>query len=89
VRVRPDWVCEILSRTTARRDLVDKLGSFHRAEVPHYWIVDPAHETLTVHGWHPDGSLVALTAARCETVRAEPFDAVELPVGVIFGDEPA
>lgn len=89
VRDRPDWVCEILSRATARRDLGDKLRSFHRAGVPHYWVVDPAHETLTVHRWHQDGYLVAQTAARGETVRAEPFEAIELPVGLLFGDEPA
>lgn len=89
VRVRPDWVCEILSRTAAKRDLVDKLRSFHRAEIPHYWIVDPANETLTVYRWHQDGYLVALTASRGDFVRPEPFEAIELPVGVIFGDEPA
>lgn len=29
----------------------------------------------------------ALAAGRTDRVRAEPFDAVELPVGALFGDE--
>src|SRR5690606_27810064 len=38
VRVRPDWVCEVLSRSNAQNDLVKKFRGYHRAGVPHYWI---------------------------------------------------
>jgi Uma2 family endonuclease len=90
VRVRPDWVCEVLSPSNARTDLVDKFHVLHRCAVPHYWVVDPEREMLTVHRWEKDGYLVVLQAARGETVRAEaePFDAMELQVGALFGDEP-
>ncbi|MFT3773094.1 MAG: Uma2 family endonuclease [Minicystis sp.] len=87
VMVRPDWVCEVLSTSNASNNLVKKLRVYHRAEVPHYWIVDPQHETLTVLRWTPDGYLTALTAGRGDRVRAEPFAAIELPVGALFGDE--
>jgi hypothetical protein len=30
-----------------------------------------------------------LTAAKGESVRAEPFDAIEIAVGELFGDDPA
>lgn len=89
VRIRPDWVCEILSPSTARRDQVSKQRTFHRCGVGHYWIVDPERELLTVQRWSADGYLVVLTAGKGETVRAEPFDAVELVVGELFGDDPA
>jgi Uma2 family endonuclease len=89
VRIRPDWICEILSPSTAARDLGAKLRTYHHAGLPHYWIVDPEHQTLTVHRWHAEGFLVVLTAARGELVRAEPFVELELPVGALFGDEPA
>jgi Uma2 family endonuclease len=88
IRIRPDWVCEILSPSTARRDLGEKMRTLHRSSVPHYWIVDPEHETLTVYRWTGEGYLAALTAGRGERVRAEPFQAVELPVGILFGEEP-
>jgi len=58
-----------------------------RSEVPHYWIVDPAAETLTVHRLVSDGYPIALRAGREATVRAEPFAEIELCVGTLFGDE--
>jgi Uma2 family endonuclease len=86
VRLRPDWICEILS-TNRRRDLVIKKRAYHAHEVPHYWIVDPVDETLSVHRWHPDGFIEVLVAGRTDTIRAEPFDALDLRVGVLFGDD--
>ena len=55
----------------------------------HYWIVDPEREVLVVQRWAADGYLVALTAGKGETVRAEPFEGIVLVVGELFGDEPA
>ncbi|MCA9675889.1 MAG: Uma2 family endonuclease [Kofleriaceae bacterium] len=86
IRVRPDWVCEILSPSNERRDLVDKLRTLHGAGVPHYWILNPEEKILLVHRHQADGYLVALTASSDDTVRAEPFGDVDLHVGVLFGD---
>ncbi|HEX2572369.1 MAG TPA: Uma2 family endonuclease [Polyangia bacterium] len=86
VSVRPDWVCEILS-TNHRNDLVRKKHIYHRHEVGHYWILDPVEETLAVYRWHPAGYLEVLAAESGNRVRAEPFDAIELPVGALFGKE--
>lgn len=87
ITVRPDWVCEVLSESNARNDLIKKMRGYHRAGVPHYWVVDPVDETLTVYRWTADGFLVALLAERTERVRAEPFDDIELLVGALFGDD--
>ena len=87
VRIRPDWVCEIVSPKHERHDLVDKPRVLHATEVPHYWILDPDERILLVHRWSPDGYTVVQRAAAGETVRAEPFEAIELRVGVIFGDD--
>jgi Uma2 family endonuclease len=88
VKTRPDWICEIVSASNSSHDTLKKLRLYHRVEVPCYWLVDPRDATLTVMRWHPDGYV---TLARCERgarVRAEPFDAVELTVGTLFGDDP-
>jgi Uma2 family endonuclease len=87
VRIRPDWVCEIVSPKHERNDLVVKPRVLHGAEVPHYWILDPDERILLVHRWSPDGYVVVQRAAAGETVRAEPFEAIELRVGVLFGDD--
>lgn len=87
IRLRPDWVAEILSPSNQKRDLVDKMQILRAAEVPHYWILNPEERVLLVYRLDPGGYLLALTAAAGDTVRAEPFADVELRVGVLFGDD--
>lgn len=89
VRALPDWICEVVSPSHARNDTVRKVRTYHRAVVPHYWLVDGRDDTLTVYRWTPEGYLVALSAEREERVRAEPFEAIEIAVGELFGDETA
>lgn len=87
VRIPPDWICEVVSPSNARRDRVQKLELYRKHGVSHYWLVDPTDESLVVHRLTPEGYLVVLTATRADVVRAEPFDAIELRVGLLFGDE--
>jgi len=87
VRTRPDWACELLSPSTAKRDCVDKLGVLHANQVPHYWIADPVEQRLVVHRWEPGGYREILTAGIADMVRAEPFEASELRLSVLFGTE--
>jgi Uma2 family endonuclease len=85
---RPDWICEVISPRNANNDTVKKLRLYHLAQVPHYWLVDPRDATLTVMRWSDAGYITISRAERGETVRAEPFDAIELLVGTLFGDDP-
>jgi Uma2 family endonuclease len=87
VNARPDWVCEILSASNASNDTVKKLRALHGAGVPHYWLIDPERLTLTVLRWTSEGYLEALIATADETVRAEPFEAIELQLAEIFGTD--
>src|SRR5579859_1762630 len=73
IRERADWACEVLSPTNARRDIVQKQRTLHRHEAPHYWIVDPEHEILSVLRWTPDGYAHVLDAGVGDVLRAEPF----------------
>jgi Uma2 family endonuclease len=88
IRLRPDWVCEVISPGHVTQDTVKKLRLYHRVGIPHYWLVDPAQASLTVLRWSADGYVTVLSAERGETVRPEPFDATELVVGTLFGDDP-
>jgi Uma2 family endonuclease len=87
VSVRPDWVCEIISPRKAANDLIRKKRIYHQHEVRYYWIVDPRDESLTVLQWTAKGYLEILVAQRGERVRAEPFPALDLQVGVLFGED--
>ena len=89
VRVRPDWAAEVLSPSTARYDLVEKLRTLEKAGVPYYWVIDPEHEILTVHRLGGEGYVNALTAGIGDIVRAAPFDAIDISIAALFGhDEP-
>jgi hypothetical protein len=46
----------------------------------------PESRTLIVYRWSEAGYVAVLTAKRDETVRAEPFEAVELVVGSLFDE---
>ncbi len=85
--VVPQWACEILSSSNARVDLVKKQRTLHAHRVGHYWVLDPAHETLTVLRWHEEAYLSVLTAARGDVVRAEPFAEIETSIDDLLGYE--
>ena len=88
VRVRPDWVCEIVSPENANHDTVKKLRLYHRVAIPYYWLVDPRDATVAAMRWSEDGYITLVRAERGEMLRAEPFEAIEIAVGTLFGDDP-
>lgn len=88
VKQRPDWICEVVSRSNAKHDTIKKLRLYHRVAIPYYWLVDPQDATLTVMRWSSDGYVTLLRAERGEVVRPEPFEQIELAVGTLFGDDP-
>jgi len=88
VLTRPDWICEVLSASNRHNDTIRKLRRYHEAGVPQYWLLDPETGTLHVFRHEPLGYLSVLVADRHQLVRAEPFDAVEVRVGVLLGEDP-
>jgi Uma2 family endonuclease len=85
VRTLPDWVCEIVSPSRPSDDTVKKLRGYQRAGVPHYWLLDLRDETLTVLRLSSAGYVVVLKAERDELVEPEPFAAMAMRVGDLFG----
>ena len=82
----PDWVCEVLSPATARQDRVQKLPIYAREAVRHAWLVDPLQRTLEVLRLHETSWVIVSAHANRDRVRAEPFDAIELELGVLWAD---
>ena len=89
LKLRPDWVCEIMCDSDARRrDGLQKRRIYADHDVPFYWLIDTERSTLTILALADRGGYVELlTASRTDRVRAAPFDLVELQVGVLFGDD--
>jgi Uma2 family endonuclease len=80
----PDWVCEVVSPSTGRVDRVKKRPIYARERVTHLWLVDPLARTLEVFRLTDDVYAVVATHGDDEVVRAEPFDAIELDLAVLW-----
>jgi Uma2 family endonuclease len=78
IHVAPDWICEILSPTTARLDRKRKKQIYAEHGVLHLWLVDPALRTLEVYRLTQGRWLEIATFIDDDVARVEPFDAVEL-----------
>jgi Uma2 family endonuclease len=80
----PDWVCEVLSRSTAKWDRYTKLPLYEFHRVGHVWIVDPIGRQIEVFANGPRGFAPAITVRGEEAVRLAPFEATELPLSRIW-----
>jgi Uma2 family endonuclease len=85
----PDWVCEVLSTTTARIDRVRKKPIYARERVGHLWLVDPLVRTLEVYRLDGGQWVDAGAYGGAELVRAEPFAAVEMDMSQWWLEEEA
>lgn len=84
IAVAPDWVCEVLSPSTAARDRVTKRRLYAQSGIPHYWLIDPEVRMLEALALR-DGVWVELDVYDdTASARIPPFEAVELEVGRLF-----
>jgi len=84
VEIRPDWVCEVLSPSTARRDRLGKSQLYLRAGVPHYWLLDLTARLLEAYELEGERWTRLGAWGEGDVARVRPFDAVELAVGELF-----
>jgi Uma2 family endonuclease len=83
----PDWVCEVLSPSTASLDRARKLAIYAREQVAHAWLVDPMARTLEVLRPNGEHWTILATHVGTEVVRAEPFAETDLELAALWGDE--
>ena len=57
----PDFVLEVLSPTTRRKDMLIKLNKYWNAGCREYWIVDPEQFTVTVYDFDGEETAVHYT----------------------------
>lgn len=86
-RGAPDFIVEVLSPTTQRRDQLVKLNLYQRAGVREYWIVDPANKTVRVLLRDDGGSFVTHEVYRREDVaKVNILDGCFLELNKVFPD---
>jgi Uma2 family endonuclease len=82
----PDWLCEVHSRSSRKLDRTRKLPIYARAGVRHVWLVDPVERTLEILRLQGENYVIVASHADEERVRAEPFDAIELDLSILWAD---
>lgn len=83
----PDWIIEILSKSTAQKDLTEKFGLYQSAGVKEYWIVHPEEQTLLVYHLQEDGQYRMLGQrpfVRGDHIPVALFTGFEVPVEEVF-----
>jgi Uma2 family endonuclease len=84
IELVPDWVCEILSPSTAAVDRADKMPIYAELGVSYVWLLDPLTCTLEVYQLDAQRYTVLGTWRGKAVVRAAPFDAIELELGALW-----
>lgn len=82
--VVPDWVCEILSPSTEVTDRIKKMRIYRREGVRHAWLIHPIARTLEVFRLEGGYWLQLDTYEGGEVVRAEPFEAIEISLKMLW-----
>ncbi|MCB0632836.1 MAG: Uma2 family endonuclease [Saprospiraceae bacterium] len=71
----PDWIIEILSNSTSKKDLTDKFDIYQHAGVKEYWVVYPHEGTVIAYRLDDKNTY--------QIVRPQPFVKDEsVPVGI-------
>ena len=85
VTLPPDWVCEVLSKSTESIDRQNKLPIYAAHGVHHVWLLDPTAKTLEVYTLDDERRWrdvrIYEGSAR---VRAEPFAEIELDMAELW-----
>ncbi len=84
VDVVPDWVCEILSPSNRRHDLLVKKPYYARVGVTFHWLVDREARTLTAYRLEGGHWLELGTWGDETEARIAPFDAVPFDVAALW-----
>ena len=80
----PDWVCEVLSPSTRKLDLLGKRPIYAREGVAHMWIVDPKDRTLEAFELRDEQWVLIATAKDDDPVQIRPFEAVTFNLGDLW-----
>lgn len=84
IRFAPDLCVEILSPGSADYDQHDKFELYQERGVAHYWIVDPVNRTFAAYTLGPGGFIRVASARDQQVVTADPFPALQIPLGELW-----
>jgi Uma2 family endonuclease len=82
----PDWLCEILSPSTARMDRAEKLPRYAHWGVAYIWLIDPNLRILEAYQ-NQNGHWIWVTTLKDnDPVSLLPFEAIRFSLGGLWVD---
>jgi Uma2 family endonuclease len=82
--VVPDWVCEILSPSTARLDRIIKMPLYAKLGVKHLWLIDPMLKTLETYALQDSKWSLIATFADDAEISIAPFTEHSFSLSVLW-----
>jgi Uma2 family endonuclease len=83
--IPPDWICEVLSRSTEAIDRNEKLPLYAAQSVQHVWLIDPIAKTLEAHAHPESGRWREVRVYEGDVrVRVAPFEAIDLELSALW-----
>jgi Uma2 family endonuclease len=84
--IPPDWICEVLSKSTEKMDRTEKMPIYAASSVQYAWLVHPRRHSLETYQLH-DGTWAAIAVYRgVDRAQIPPFDAIELDLAALWAD---
>jgi Uma2 family endonuclease len=84
VTVVPDWICEVLSPSTAGIDREIKMPIYARFGVAHAWLIDPHAHTLEAYALESGAWRALGRFAGAARVSVAPFEAVTIELDELW-----
>lgn len=84
IALPPDWVCEVLSPSTAQTDRSLKLPVYAKYGIKHCWLLDPVLKTLEAYELVSGKWMLLGTLKENDNVCTPPFEAISFPLGVLW-----
>jgi Uma2 family endonuclease len=85
----PDWVIEILSPSTSKKDMREKFDLYGKRCVRHYWIVDPGNKGIQVYeagedGRYGDARIIVDMGRKRIAAIASPLPGLDIDLEAVF-----
>jgi len=84
VRGAPDWLIEILSPHTSRKDMKEKLELYEESGIREYWIVDPGNRYVHVYRLTESGYGELVVHVENAEAESATCPGLRIPLGPLF-----
>lgn len=84
IELAPDWVCEVISPSTASKDKILKMPLYRELGVEWLWLVDPEHKTLEAYQAIDKHWALLRAWGDSDLAHIQPFETVGIPLNTLW-----